>query len=233
MAESYGDYDRPIRRFHWRSGMKPARPMSRSRLRRWTVGPLLVLILAAVIGYYYFSRPARLIRFAEDYFSALTHSTVRIEDASFSVFDGIHLRRVQLFTSGDPAATQAGAGAQQPIFACNALSLRHDPIAALTGRLNVSEIVASGARFTLIPDPVTHPVLTEIPQTAEELTPTLPDDAEPDSARLPTTRTTRKPTTTKKVKRPQTARTTNKQQTTKKAKTTKTTRTPGKNRRVA
>ena len=94
---------------------------------------------------------------------------------------------------------------------------------------------SGGGECIPIPDPVTHPVLTEIPQTAEGLTPTLPDDAEPDSARMPTTRHSRKPATTKKVKRPQTAKTTNKQQTTKKAKTAKTTRTtraPGRNRRV-
>ncbi len=52
-----------------------------SRLRRWIAGTLLVLLLTLVGGYYYFTRPAWLIRFAEQYLASLVNGDVEIDHA--------------------------------------------------------------------------------------------------------------------------------------------------------
>ncbi|MCH8881143.1 MAG: hypothetical protein IID34_14835, partial [Planctomycetes bacterium] len=141
-----------------------------SRLRRWIAGVLLGLLLTLVGGYYYFTRPAWLIQFAEQYLASLVNGDVEIAHATFSIFDGIRLQGVKITVpeeaSGyrlqatgaspearrpDPGAFLAFAGL--PVFSCESLALKHDPIAALTGRLKIAQISAVGTHLTLISDP--------------------------------------------------------------------------------
>ncbi|MCH8970027.1 MAG: AsmA-like C-terminal domain-containing protein [Planctomycetes bacterium] len=139
-------------------------------MRRWIAGILLVLLLTLVGGYYYFTRPAWLIRFAEQYLASLINGDVAIDHATFSIFDGIHLQGVKITVpqeasgyrlqatgpspearSPEPGAFPAFAGL--PVFSCESLALKHDPIAALTGRLKIAQISAVGTHLTLISDP--------------------------------------------------------------------------------
>ncbi|MCZ6652516.1 MAG: hypothetical protein O7D91_05745, partial [Planctomycetota bacterium] len=124
-----------------------------SRLRRWIAGVLLVLLLTLVGGYYYFTRPAWLIRFAQQYLASLISGDVAIDHATFSIFDGIHLQGVKITVPREPGVVRLPAFAGLPVFSCETLDLKHDPIAALTGRLRISQISADGTHLTLISDP--------------------------------------------------------------------------------
>ncbi len=124
-----------------------------SRLRRWIAGVLLGLLLTVVGGYYYFTRPAWLIQFAEQYLASLVNGDVEITHAKFSIFDGIHLQGVEITVPREPGVVRLPAFAGLPVFSCETLDLKHDPIAALTGRLRIAQISAVGTHLTLISDP--------------------------------------------------------------------------------
>ncbi len=141
-------------RFHSRIGIQQNRLVLRSRLRRWTVGPLLLLLLAGGATLYYYTRPARIIASTEAYLSLWINGRVDIEDGSFSIFDGIRLHNVSVFTHPDAGGDSAMN--RKAVFHCSLLSLRFDPMAVLLGRLKVSEIQAAGAHFTVISDPRTQ-----------------------------------------------------------------------------
>lgn len=124
-----------------------------SRLRRWIAGALLVLLLTLIGGYYYFTRPAWLIQFAEQYLASLVNGDVEIGHATFSIFDGIHLEDVKITVPPEPGDVGLPVFAGLPVFSCESLTLKHDPIAALTGRLKIAHISAVGTHLTLISDP--------------------------------------------------------------------------------
>ncbi|MCH8854545.1 MAG: hypothetical protein IID41_18110, partial [Planctomycetes bacterium] len=128
----------------------------RSRIRRGMVGCLLAVLLLIGSAYYYYTRPARLIEFAEAYLSTLVEGQVRIGDAAFSIFKGIRLYDVTISPIDAAGIYGVGFGSDElPVFTCESLSLKHDPIAALTGRLSISQITATRTHFSFVADPLT------------------------------------------------------------------------------
>ncbi len=147
--------DAPTKSLFRRARIHGRRSSVWSRLRRWIAGVLLGLLLTLVGGYYYFTRPAWLIRFAEQYLSSLVNGDVEIDHATFSIFDGIHLQGVKITVPQERGDVGLPTFAGLPVFSCESLALKHDPIAALTGRLKIAQIIAAGTHLTLISDPTT------------------------------------------------------------------------------
>ena len=137
-------YDATTKSLFRRARIHGRRSSGWSRLRRWIAGTLLVALLTLIGGYYYFTRPAWLIRFAEQYLAFLVNGDVEIGHATFSIFDGIHLQNVKITVPQEPGDVGLPAFAGLPVFSCESLALKHDPIAALTGRLEIAQISAAG-----------------------------------------------------------------------------------------
>lgn len=137
----------------------PVRPQGRSRQarrlrrRQFLLGSALLFTITVLASYHSLTRPARLIRFAERFLSTFTCGRVRIENASFSIFEGIRLQGAAILRGPSWAEGLAQNLPESPVLEFESLALRHDVLALLTGRLEVAEIVARGARLTLISDP--------------------------------------------------------------------------------
>ncbi|HDZ44111.1 MAG TPA: hypothetical protein ENH80_09235 [Phycisphaerae bacterium] len=114
--------------------------LPRKRRRMWRyVSPrrrgvtliALVTLVAMVYGYWAMTTDKRVRRHAKWYLRSLTNAHVTVGDAHFSFFGGIELYDVCAYVpdSGDP-----------PFFRAPVVVLRHNPWAALTGRIRPTEV---------------------------------------------------------------------------------------------
>jgi len=102
--------------------------------RRRRVGiALAALLVAAIYAWWHFTNDARIRREAVAYLERLTGAQVRIQEASFGLFEGISLTGVRVFT--------AAGGPVGDIFQARQVRLEHAPLGLLRGRLKVTEIV--------------------------------------------------------------------------------------------
>ena len=106
------------------------------RRRVMRVGFLLVLILiiAAVVGYRFVTDPARLSRVARNYLQSFLHSEVSIRRTQFSLLGGIELIDVSV---ADPGALTPD---ESPMLHCESIVLKHVPLKLLLGRLTVDAV---------------------------------------------------------------------------------------------
>ncbi len=109
------------------------------RVRRWSGIVILLVLAVAALFYHLVTTPERIRRLCVRYLSRSLDGQVAVEQATFSLFDGIHLDGVRV-TETD--AAPADPSADRPFFSCRNLLLKHDPLALLLGRLVVKEVVA-------------------------------------------------------------------------------------------
>lgn len=115
--------------------------------RRRTLGLFVLLVIVAALwaGYYY-TRPNRVERLAEDYLTELTGRHVEIDEAHFSPFEGIVLKKVKVYPpAGDDGVYRPSD--EEPIFTADELLLELAPGSILQGRLKVERIVAQRAQI--------------------------------------------------------------------------------------
>ncbi|MFW6154927.1 MAG: hypothetical protein ACOC95_06905 [Planctomycetota bacterium] len=106
--------------------------VSGRRRRRGLI--LAAVLIATIYGWWHFTNDARIRGYAVDYLEHLTGARVRIHDASFSLYGGINLTGVRIFTETD--------GRVGDIFQARQVRLEHAPLSLLrAGRLKVTEIV--------------------------------------------------------------------------------------------
>lgn len=104
-----------------------------SRLRRWSVVGLLVLLAALTATYRYMTRPHRLRPLVEGYLQQFFDTKVEIGQVDFSIGEGFQITGVEV---ADPDVDGA------LLLDIEGMWLRHDPLALMLGRIEVDEIVA-------------------------------------------------------------------------------------------
>jgi len=127
-------------------------PLRRRRRWRYVSGrrrrrgvALMALIILAVFGWWHFTNDARIKAKAVAYLERLTGARVRIQDASFTVFEGIKLRGVRVFY-------EIG-GHVEDIVHAREVRLDHEPLSLLrAGRLAVTGIICVDATLTVTQD---------------------------------------------------------------------------------
>ncbi len=127
-----------------------APPQHRSRgWRRRSAAVLLAMVLAGVAGYWYLTRPARLIPIAVDFLQGMSGGEVTIGSMDFTFFGGINLTDVLIRT---PKRFDFGpaAGRGRVAFAVADLHLQHDPLSLLLGRFVVKRITAVRPQFQIV-----------------------------------------------------------------------------------
>jgi hypothetical protein len=114
--------------------------------RRWSM-MLIFMFLCATIGAYLFVTDVKRVQYmAEQELSRLLGGQVSIGRAKLSIFEGLRLERVQVFTSSkwdDPRAK---------FFSANTFLVNYDAKALLTGRLRLTQIIAIDPQVQLIED---------------------------------------------------------------------------------
>jgi hypothetical protein len=102
----------------------------------------LAALLLLVVGwgcYEVLTAPRQIRRLCLRYLAQSLDGDISIRSATFSLFGGIHLEGVRVT---EPAPAAESPSAPRPFFYCSNLLLKHSPLALLTGRLVVDEVVA-------------------------------------------------------------------------------------------
>src|SRR2546430_934082 len=124
----------------WRPG-HPYRP--RLSIRRRVVMIILFLILSGLIGTYrYFTNENRVRSQAEQYLGRLTGGQVSVHRATLSIFEGLRLDDVRVYTD-------AGKSDDSLIFSAATFLIQYSPAALLGGRIEATRIVAIDPRVRL------------------------------------------------------------------------------------
>ena len=110
------------------------------RRRRLTLLILLALTALLAGGYHYMTSDKQIERQAEAFLSDFFQTPVNITSASFSFLGGVQVEGLSVEMEGQ----------DEPIFSARRLRLSHDPLALLTGRLVVREIVAINPTINLL-----------------------------------------------------------------------------------
>ncbi len=124
------------------------------RRRGWRILAWTALGLATVLGvagswaYRYYADPQRVSALVAERITRTTTGRVRIGSATFSLFDGVHLR--DLSVSEPDAATD-----ERPVFQCPEVIVRHDLLAALVGRFRARSVTLQSPMLTVAVDPET------------------------------------------------------------------------------
>lgn len=124
----------------WSAG-HPLRPRL-SRARRWTMAVLLVVLWAAILGYWFITDANRVRRLAEQSLSELVGGRVKVGSATMSIFEGLRLDDVRVF-AGDRSLPDA------EFFTARNFLVRVDLKRLLAGELQPTRIVAIDPRVRL------------------------------------------------------------------------------------
>lgn len=130
-------FDRP-----WQPG-HPFRPRL-SSLRRWGMLLLLSLLLAIIFGYWILTDSGRVKALAESTLSRIVGGPVVVGDANLSIFQGLRLENVTVYTKPSKSADSM-------LFSAKTLWVRYDPRVMIRGKLEVTQILAIEPRPPLLP----------------------------------------------------------------------------------
>lgn len=128
--------------------------MKRRKRRTWIWGLAGIFLLAfagAVSAYVYATRPDRLRARLVALLSTLDGTRAHVEPPTFSLFSGLEAANVLI--TWDETAAPASAAARpedRRILGISRLRVRHNPWMLLLGRFEPVEIIADGARVTLV-----------------------------------------------------------------------------------
>lgn len=135
-------FDRP-----WQPG-HPFRPRL-SRTRRWGMLLLLLFFSAIIAGYWVLTDSNRVKQMAESYLSAVVGGPVEVGVANLSIFQGLRLENVTVYTS--PSRTPDSV-----LFSAKTLWVRYDPRVMVRGKLEATQILAIEPRVQLTENLDTH-----------------------------------------------------------------------------
>lgn len=124
----------------WRPG-HPHRP-ARGRIRSLFVLTLLVALLGLIFGYIRLTDADRVRAMAEEYLSDLLGTSVEVERASLSLFEGLRLDGIRV-----SAGERFG-----DVFTAGSLLVSYDPAVLLRGRIEATRIVAIDPVVRVIED---------------------------------------------------------------------------------
>ena len=118
----------------WRPG-HPFRPRV-SATRRWGMFGILLVLLTLIGGYWYVTDSIRVKHMCESYLQDhLIGGRVEVGQASLSIFEGLRLEKVRVLVDD-------GRRPDSTLFEIGSVSLKYNPISILSGKLQVTEIVA-------------------------------------------------------------------------------------------
>lgn len=128
--------------------------MRTRRRRRWIWGLAAIFLLAiggAASAYFYATRPDRLRARLVALLSTLEGTRAHVEPPSFSPFAGLEAANVLITWDETASPTSAAARPEdRRILGISRLRVRHNPWMLLLGRFEPVEIIADGARVTLV-----------------------------------------------------------------------------------
>ena len=107
---------------------------------------LLFALLCGIIGaYWYITDSVRVRGLAEDYLTQLLGAPVTVRDATLSIFEGLRLDEVKVYTdrSGRPDSR---------LFAASSFIIEYNPAALLNGRIEATRIIAIEPRLYFAED---------------------------------------------------------------------------------
>jgi len=131
--------------WRWRHPLRPRL----SRLRKWGMLALLLVLSGTILGYSWLTNPDRVRSIAGAYLSELLGGEVKIGRANLSIFEGLSLDDV---TVRLPNRT----GPDAVIFQAKSLLVLYRPAELLAGRLVATQIVATDPTVLLVEDGQTH-----------------------------------------------------------------------------
>jgi hypothetical protein len=125
----------------------------KSRVLRCVAGLILTLLLAGTLvgvwTYHHFGDPERVRALVIERIQRATTGRAHIAAATFSFFDGVHLRDVSV---SPPQTT----GDDEPVFQCAEIVIRHHPFDALIGRFRARSVMLREPVLTIVQDAATH-----------------------------------------------------------------------------
>ncbi len=134
---------------YWGASHHRGRPIPLWRRR---LAMALLLLLAMGYGaYQYFTSDERVRRQAESFLTRFTGGDVRIGHARFGLFSGIVLHDVSIaMPPGFRFDPTAETRADREAFSAVRLQLQHEPFSLLTGKLEVTEILAETPTLVVV-----------------------------------------------------------------------------------
>ncbi len=133
---------------------RPARRRSRgptSVVRYLASIVVATLLVGGYVAFKYMTSPNRVLERARDYLTDWTQGQVQIDEADFAFFEGLHLRNVRIATPLAAHAAQSNRSIEsRTVFFAKDLYLKHQPLSLLSGRLAISEIVATEPTFSIV-----------------------------------------------------------------------------------
>ena len=123
-------FDRPWRPGHHPFGKSP------SRVRRWVMLLLFVVLGSIIGGYVYYTDADRVRSMAQSYLSDILRGRIEIGQAKLSIFDGLRLQDVRVYVDETNNAPDA------VLFSAEAFLIKYDPRVLITGRLEADQIIA-------------------------------------------------------------------------------------------
>jgi len=126
----------------------PLRPRL-SALRRWGTRILLVVLLAIIGGYVYFTDSDRIRALAANALTHMLGGKVAIQHAELSVFEGLRLDGVSLSVAN-------AQGTPSTLFSAKTFLVYFNPAELLIGRLKITQIIAIEPTVNLAEDSATH-----------------------------------------------------------------------------
>src|SRR3954468_11784744 len=124
---------------------RPGHPFSPrvSRVRRWSMTLVFVLLCAIIGGYLFITDSARVKGMAEQYLTTLLGGPVKVGSATLSIFEGLRLDNVRLYSD---------TAEQLPLFRAEPFLIQYNPRELLRGRIEATRIVSVDPRVHLIED---------------------------------------------------------------------------------
>ena len=127
---------RPPLRRALAAGLTRAAPRH-SRLRRWGILTLFLLLCSTIFGYLHFTDSTRVRGMAQSYLTDILGGRIEIGAATLSIFEGLRLDDVRVYV--DDAGHES---VDAVLFSADTFLIKYDPRVLVTGRLEAEQIIA-------------------------------------------------------------------------------------------
>lgn len=114
-----------------------------SRTRRWLMVILLMLFSGIIAGYWFVTNPARVRTMAESYLARLTGGFVRVGGASLSIFEGLRLDGVAVYSDESRSP-------ESVVFSAQTFLIQYSPRTLLEGKIEATRIIAIEPQVRLV-----------------------------------------------------------------------------------
>ncbi len=110
-------------------------PLRRSWIRNSFTFIILIICIALIGGYIYITDSERVRRISESYLNELTYGHVKIGGASLSIFEGLKLEDIEIYTD-------KSGRSESKLMQAKSLQINYSPKALLSGKIEATRIMA-------------------------------------------------------------------------------------------